>query len=330
MARNDVYVTADFTQSRDPANDFDFTISNGLIQVSAFAQFGDDADATFWGADVNIGTLWQAAPHEAHLELLGKDIYVGLGAPVDLYGSDVTSAEYHIENINVNRQEVGRTPNELDWWSAQIVIADEFTNTATGGQTLWIDDIQLDYAQAFLYFESNTLTGGGIEDYDYHVTISDLGIAVNNVDEYFANGEDDIAPDTTTNAKQWDVIDLTDLGITSADQLVLDSVVWGNSYGKTKSADKQIVEKIDFHYTDGEGHDLHMSLKDVQLLMKGATTGGLLADDTPAGNPFWSQAKGSVITTGADAGTATTDSQLEDIWQWIRQYSLHLENNQNG
>jgi hypothetical protein len=70
----------------------------------------------------------------------------------------------------------------------------------------------------------------------------------------------------------------------------------------------------------------------VQLLVGGTkATGGLFDDTTPADNDFWTRDKGDVSGVNDQvAQDALIDTQLEQIWDWILRYSLHLENPQGS
>jgi hypothetical protein len=255
---------------------------------------GDSAHATFWANDVSLDNLHQSNPAQQHVSVYGQHVNISL--------YDQTNV---IDLIDVAEQHVKGSPTAVaDWWQADVYVANAayYDASATDADhthvALTINDMELNYAQAFielgLWSQDNT--------YHYDVTMSDLGVAVNNTLAGTAvawENTNAFSNITHDNSNQFDVIDLRDLGITAVNQLgtvgtgAHDVHITLGSQLKTK----HIVQEVEFEYTDTYGDVLHIDLKNVNLDQGLATSSWL---------------------------NGTTTNQKNDIWHWIEDYALHL------
>jgi hypothetical protein len=191
-----------------------------------------------------------------------------------------------------------------DWWQADVYVANgrSYDASATDADhthvELTINDMELNYAQAFVKLGLWTYDNS----YNYDVTLSDLGVAVNNTLAGTAvawENTNEFSNITHDNSNQFDVIDLRDLGITAVNQLgtvgtgAHDVHITLGSQLKTK----HIVQEVEFEYTDTYGDVLHIDLKNVNLDQGLATSSWL---------------------------NGTAANQKNDIWHWIEDYALHL------
>lgn len=240
------------------------------------------------------------------------------GNQLALYGEHVSlydmGADAHIELIDVNQQHVMRSgPNVYDWWLADVYVEDGCYNSTLSQQTIQIDNIDLNYAQAIVVLGNNDTYG--VEDkFHYDVTFSDVGLALNNATlagvtwEAYTWGDNAhaIVHDTAASALQFDLINLHDLGITSAAQLTLDGVTLGSDFGSVTSTGDHIVQSVAFSYDDGVGHELHAVLNKLYVQLDPVLSGSLLQTDTA----FWQH---------------NQVDQAAQVWTWVEQYVLHLQ-----
>jgi len=267
----------------------------GNIRFDGVHLSGTEASATLWGNDISVGNMTVQNVDDSHIEISAQ--YLTLSA-----GTDLT-----IDLIDLSSQGVAgwSTPSKDNWWQSDATIDSDYDLT--------INQFKLDGAQAFLTFDVSA--GSSIR---YDITLDDLGIGQNNgVLDYHLNGtlhaglamsEFDNDWMTHNATEQFDLIDLSDLGITSADQLDY-SITMGDRF------ENGVVESIHFWLKSTEvdstgpntthlalGSTVEFELKDVQLL--GSARHDYFAQNGELGAP------GQVDQT--------------DVWYAFWNYSLHL------
>jgi len=275
----------------------------GEIHLGTIHLNGDDASAHVWGNDVYVGTLLEATLAESHVTFGAEHLDVMAG-----------SNGAHIDLIDLTKPAVALSTGSTstNWWTADAYISAD--------TTLNIDDIKLDGAQGFLHFDiSDTMP-----TIHYDVTISDFGIAANNGLLGYGTLQDsglltwgDVSLGHVAHgdagAQQFDLIDLSALGITSESQLVVDAITLGSAFNTLTGG---LVDEIKFHIattgTDelATGSTAVFELHDIRLNSSAAHDYQGTSHNTAQGNTPMTDVVGSV--------------DEHDVWYAFWNYSLHL------
>ena len=264
---------------------------SGDIGVNYVYLSGTDASSDMWGNNISIGSMSVESMDQSHITFgaeyltlfADSDMTIGL---LDLSSQDVAGYAY---------------PSKDNWWQSDATIA--------SNSTLNINDLKLDGAQAFVEFDADA--GSRVH---YNIMVDQLGIGQNNGDlSYlnhsgssmlqFANPSDHMTHD---NSEQYDLIDLSGLGITSVDQLIW-SVTLGSGFATG------LVQDIHFELKPGATH-LPNGNTD---LLSGSTVVFDLQNvrlDSSARHDYY-----------GDTGQGTNGVvDSTDVWYAFWNYSLHL------
>lgn len=252
---------------------------------------GTDASSDMWGNNISIGSMSVENMDQSHITFgaeyltlfADSDMTIGL---LDLSSQDVAGYSY---------------PSKDNWWWAEATIASD--------STLNISDLKLDGAQAFLEFNADA--GSRVH---YDIMVDQLGIGQNNGDlSYrnhsgssmlqFANPSDHMTHD---NSEQYDLIDLSGLGITSVDQLT-----WSVT--------------LDSGFATGLVRDIHFELKPGATHLPNGNT------DLLNGSSVVFDLQNVRLDSSArhdyygDTGQGTNGVvDSTDVWYAFWNYSLHL------
>jgi hypothetical protein len=149
----------------------------------------------------------------------------------------------HLALVDVNRSDV-LGASSSDWWTADVFITEK--------QSLTVDNIELDGAQAFVHL---TATAGALVHDE--LTFNHVDVALNNEGLDWGS----VAHNTAVGAVQFDGIDLHAMGITAAAQLGF-NITRGAGFtasGVLQEVDISLNEGADPYLNSGSSLTLHLT-----------------------------------------------------------------------
>ena len=302
MDNNVVYISADNVYGAQIYNvDVDAQLANGssvsnnTLGVYADTEFGQisfdgvhlagiSATATLWGNEISVGNMTVENMDESHITIGAQDLTLFAGSSLTIDLIDLTSQ-------NVDGYSL---PTKDYWWQSDATIGSDYS--------LNINNLKVDGSQAFLTFE--VMTSHPVIHYD--ISVERLGIAQNNGDLAYlghsGSAMSEFAYDFMTHdsSEQFDLIDLSDLGITSVDQLSW-SVTLGTGFGAGLVSNIHFSLNANASSVLGAGSTVEFDLQNVKLE---------------------SSARHDFSTETGQGAVGQVDAT--DVWYAFWNYSLHL------